>query len=74
MGLFTKTYRLALETGGIPEQPDVALECVMDVRAKSLREAKQKWAEKTNHVDEYWDPYKQTYWGWRVVRVNGWCR
>lgn len=43
------------------------IECV---EATDLREAKQKWAKKTGHATQYWNPDTQTYRGWRVIEIG----
>jgi len=50
---------------------DWYIEHVATVRAESLRQAKQKWADKTGHsIAEAWDRRAQTFKGWKVVEVK----
>ena len=73
-----RKYKLALETGGLMECPEFDIQFIHTVKAKNIREAKQKWAEETGHDDpKYWDKKNQTFWGWQVVKVtsvNKWKR
>ena len=62
-------FTLGLEEGGLMEDPSFHVEHVRTIEASNLDDAKQKWAEKTNHINEYWDKKDKTYWGWRVVEV-----
>lgn len=64
-----KSYTLGLRMGGLMEDPEWHVEIIRTVQADSLKEAKQKWAEETGHVDQLWDPERQTYWGWDVVEA-----
>jgi len=65
-------FTLGLNEGGLMEDPGRHIEHIQSVEALTLREAKQKWAELTGHDDpKYWDPERQTYWGWGVVQVCG---
>ena len=51
------------------EDPDFHVEYVATVKANDLDESKDKWAIKTNHIDQYWNPETKTYWGWKVVEA-----
>ena len=63
-------YTLGLEEGGLMEDPEFHIEHILTVEAETLQEAMHKWAEQTGHLDEYWDPARGTYWGWRVVVMS----
>jgi len=52
------------------EDPDWHVECIRKIKAPTLDEAKQKWAEETGHIDDSWDSEDKTYWGWSVVEVG----
>jgi hypothetical protein len=60
-------YKLGLKCGGLMEDPDWHIQDKEVVEANSLREAKDKWAEKTYNNGSSWDPNSQTVWGWCVV-------
>lgn len=50
------------------EDPDWHYDCIEVVHADSLREAKDKYAEKRGYLkDETWNASKQTLWGWEIV-------
>lgn len=63
------SYTLGLREGGLMEDPSFHIECIRTIKANSLKEAKQLWAEETNHDDQYWNEESQTYWGWEVVEA-----
>ena len=60
-----KTFTLGLNCGGLMEDPEWHIEHICAVEAKNLKDAKQKWAENTNHNDRYWN----TETCWAVVEV-----
>jgi hypothetical protein len=61
-------YTLALRTGGLMEDPDWHYQNIATIRAHSLKEAKDIWAEKQGYIkDKDWDKVQQTWWGWSVV-------
>ena len=65
-----RDYKLGLMEGGLMEDPGWHIENIKTVSAETLIEAKQKWAEQTNHVDQYWNEKQKTYWGWSVVEIK----
>ncbi len=61
-----KEYTLGLIKGGLCQ-----VEYIATVKAKTLRAAKQAWAERLKLTDpEYWNKKSQTYWGCFVVEVT----
>lgn len=61
-------YNMALQMGGLMEDPEFHPELLRTISANSLREAKDKWAEVTDYSKkDNWDPKSQTYWGWSVI-------
>ena len=66
-----KKFKLALITDGLMEDPSFHFDIhtIRTIEANNLKSAKQKWAEETNHNNEYWDAEHQTYWGWQIGEV-----
>ncbi len=63
----TTKYIVGLMMGGLMEDLTFHLEYIKEIEAETEREAKQKWAEITHHVERKdWDPVRQSYWGWEV--------
>ena len=61
-------YTLALQTGGLMEDPEWHYEDLLTVYASNLREAKDLWATKAGRdTTDLWNSIQQSYWGWAVV-------
>lgn len=68
--MLQKTYTLGLRTGGIMEQPDFRVENIRHIRAGSLRQARDKYADVCKLKEPpYWNADRQTYYGWQIVEV-----
>lgn len=60
-------YQIGLRCGGLQGDPEFRMEYVRLVKAKNLKEAKDKWAQETGEdKKETWDKENQTVWGWQI--------
>jgi len=67
----TYTFKLALRTGGLQEDPGWHLQDFRVVEAPNLRVAKAEWAHITGEDRrKEWNPDTQTVWGWEIVEVD----
>lgn len=64
------SYRLGLKLPKVTLHKIDQIVNVDVVTAMNLREAKLKWAMKTNNVDFRWNEHNQTYWDLEIACVE----
>jgi len=68
-GIKTK-YIIGMIVSGDFERPESFIADICEVEARTLREAKSKWAKKTKNNDESWNVDDQTYCGSQLVKIS----